>query len=351
VTALAVAVVVSVLVASLASLVAAPSSPAGAETNGSWSIFPTTVAGQQQRPYFQPTLTAGQTYSDSVTVINQTGTTATFNLYGADAYNSSAGGFALKRRTDKQTAMGLWIQLPITQITLTGRSFEVIPFSIVVPAGTPPGDHAGGIVIESTTGTTTVHGSLSVTVLQAVAVRVYGRVQGKLVRSMAVTHLSVSPQTSVSSLFGFGTPSKVTFTVANTGNVRLASVASVSLKPLIGGAAGTKVVQIPQLLPDNSVTYTLPFKSVIPFGQLTANVHLTAAGSTSTGSSSALVIPWLLLLVLALIVALIVWSRRRRRRGDAAGGRTPRGSPAAAPDEETEEPELEPEEVGSGASE
>jgi len=341
-------VVTTLVVGALAAAtfnLATPVAPAGAAAAGGWSIFPTTVQGQLPRPYFQPTLTAGQNYNDSLTVVNQNSTAATFNLYGSDAFNTAAGGFGLKKRTDHMTAMGAWIQLPITQITLAPSSFEVIPFSIDVPAGTPPGDHAGGVVIESTTGKTTVHGALSVTVLQAVAVRVYGRVQGKLVSSMAVTNLSVSPKTTVSSLFGLGTASKVTFTVANTGNVRLSSTAKVDLSPLFGGSAGTHVVHVPQLLPQNSVTYTVPFKSVIPFGQLTATVHLTAPGTSSSGSASALVIPWLLLLVIVVVVVLIVWLRRRRKqpKGAHAQGAAPKGTPGPAPDPT-------PEEVGSGAA-
>jgi hypothetical protein len=311
--------VAAALAVATASVLVGAAAPAGAETNGSWSIFPTTVSGQLVRPYFQPVLTAGQSYADSVTVTNQTQTAATFNLYAADAYNTPTGGFALKRRTDHQTAMGAWIQLPITQITLEPRSYEVIPFTIDVPAGTAPGDHAGGIVIESTTGTTTVHGSLAITALRAVGVRVYGRVQGKLSPSLAVTGLSVAAHTSVASLFGLGAPSTVTFTVANTGNVRLTSKAVVTLAPLFGGSAGTRTVTVPELLPQNAVTYKVPFGSTLTYGQLTANVSIIATGSSSSGSASTLVIPWLLLLVLVVIVVLLVAWRRRKHRLERAG--------------------------------
>jgi hypothetical protein len=158
-------------------------------------------------------------------------------------------------------------------------------------------------------------------------------VQGKLVSSMAVTNLSVSPTTTVGSLFGLGTTSTVTFTVANTGNVRLASTATVDLSPLFGGSAGSKVIHVPQLLPQNSVTYKVPFAKTIPYGQLTATVHLTAPGTASSGSASALVIPWLLLLVVVLIIAFIIWRVRRRKDRPGAhspGAATPPGSQTSA---------------------
>ena len=259
-------------------------SVAGAASNGHFSIFPTTVSGQLPRTYFQPVLAAGQTYQDSATVINQTADTATFNIYATDATDTRTGGFALARRTAPKVGMGAWVQLPVSQVTLTGKSYEQIPFSIIVPPNATPGDHAGGIVIEETKGTTTKHGSVAITVLQAVGVRIYGRVQGKLTPALTVTKLSVNPHATFGSEFGGPTASTVTFTVSNTGNVRLASKATVSVDPLFGSSAGTRTVNIPELLPDNSATFTVPFKSVIPFGFLTATVHVTGSGSTTAAT-------------------------------------------------------------------
>ncbi|MGO9029336.1 MAG: WxL protein peptidoglycan domain-containing protein [Acidimicrobiales bacterium] len=317
-------------IVTLVSTMGASVVPAGAATNGSWSIYPTTISGQLPRPYFQPILAAGQSYSDSVTVTNQTATPETFNLYAADAHNTPNGGFGLSRRTDPKVGMGAWIQLPESQITLAPSSYEVIPFTIAVPADATPGDHPGGIVIEATQGTTTTHGAVSVTVLQAVAVRVYGRVQGKLVSSMGVTNLSISPKTGFVSLLGGGAASTVTFTVANTGNVRLTSTATVTVSPVFGGSAGNHVIKVPELLPQNSETFKVPFNSTIPFGQLSASVHLSAAGTASSGAASALVIPWLLILIILLVVAALIWRHHRRKMGTQAHAHGPSSSKGRA---------------------
>jgi hypothetical protein len=302
----------AMLATSLVATLVAPTVPAQAATDGGWSIYPTTVKGQLPRPYFQPILTAGVSYTDSVTVTNQTTAQATFNLYGADAHNTPTGGFGLSRRTDHMVGMGAWIQLPILQITLAPSSFEVIPFTIAVPPGASPGDHPGGIVIEGTQGTITTHGPVSVAVLQAVAVRVYGRVQGNLVSSLAVTHLSVKPRSNLLSSFGGPASSTVTFTVANIGNVRLSSTARMDLSPLLGGSAGSKTISVPELLPQNSETFIVPYKSVVPFGRLSASVRLSAKGVATSGTANVWVIPWLLIILVLLIAGVVIWRWRRR---------------------------------------
>ncbi len=146
--------------------------PASAASNGLWSVFPTTLHGQAPRAFVRPMLTPGKGYEDSVTVANYTSAPLTFNLYSADAINTRGGGLSLKRRTDLQTDIGKWIRLPYQRLTVPAHGASIVPFIVEAPINATPGDHVGGIVAEDTQGTTTKSGSVPVTVIEAVGVRV-----------------------------------------------------------------------------------------------------------------------------------------------------------------------------------
>ena len=311
----------------MATLTAAPG-VAGAAGNQYWSIYPTSVTGQTARQYFQPILTPGATYQDSVTVANFSQASETFNLYAADAFNAAGGGaFSLKTEAAPKVGISAWVHLPVSSVTLAANSYEVVPFTIDTPAGATPGDHVGGIVLEPTSGSVAKNGSLKVTILNAVGVRIYGRVQGKLTKSLSITQLSIAAHTNLASLVGGGTTSTVTLKVTNTGNVSTASTASVSVSPLFGSST-SKTITLPQLLPQNSATFVVPFASMVPFGKLATTVKLTAPGVSTSGSAFTLVIPWLLVLVIVLIVAALLWRRHRRKvqsAASAASASTPAG--------------------------
>ena len=292
-----------------------PAQPASAASNGQWSVFPTTPRGQAPREFFHPVLMPGKSYADSVTVANYTSAPLTFHLYGADAVNARGGGLSVKRRTDTQTDMGRWIKLPSPELTVPARSASVVPFAILPPPDATPGDHVGGIVVEQTQGVTSRAGSVPITVLQAVGVRVYGRVVGPLHPRLALEGPSLSVQSSVATEFGGSVDARVSFRVSNPGNTVLAPVATIVVTSPFGTAARRTLV-IGQLLPGNSLTYGLTFPGLAPDGHLTARVTVSAPAATATATASAWVVPWGLLVVIILVVALVVvlLVRRHRRR-------------------------------------
>jgi len=292
-----------------------PAQSASAASNGQWSVFPTTPRGQAPREFFHPVLMPGKAYADSVTVANYTSGALTFHLYGADAINARGGGLSVKRRTDTQTDMGRWIKLPTPELTVPARSASIVPFTILPPPDASPGDHVGGIVAEQTQGVTSHAGSVPITVLQAVGVRVYGRVVGPLHPRLALGPTSLSVQSSVATEFGGSVDAHVGFRVSNPGNTVLSPVATIELTTPFGTAAGRTLI-LGQLLPGNSLASALTFPGVGPDGHLTARVTVSAPGATATATASAWIMPWGLLVVIALAAALVVelLLRRHRRR-------------------------------------
>jgi len=289
--------------------------PASAASNGLWSVFPTSVHGQSPRAFFHPTLMPGVRYADSLTVANYTGAPLTFHLYGADAINARGGGLSVRRRTDTQTDMGKWIKLPYPELTVAARSSTVVPFTILPPPRANPGDHVGGIVAEETQGTASHSGSVPITVLEAVGVRVYGRVVGPLHPQLAVEHATLSLKSSGATQFGGSVDAEVRFTVTNPGNTVLSPVATVQLTTPFGTAA-QRTLTIGQLLPGNSLVYALAFPGVTPYGHLTAAVTVSASDATATTTLMAWVLPWPILVmgILAAVLVVTLLVRRHRRR-------------------------------------
>ncbi len=303
-----------------AGLAVPPAAPAGAASNGTWSVYPTTLPGGTPRVVFSPQLTPGETVDDSVTVSNISASPLSFDLYAADAFNTPGGGLSLRRRIDPIEGIGAWIRLAHSSVIVPSHASVAIPFVIVVPSDATPGDHVGGIVAEETTGTPSSIGSVPINVVQAVGVRVLGRVRGPLVARVAVRSPDVAIKRSMASLFGASTDAVVTVRVENRGNVVLTPVAHLKITGTFGTAA-TRTITLGPLLPREAVTrrYTV---SVRPIGSLEAQVSVAATGTHSSAATSQWAVPWglvaIVFLILVLAVLTLVRWRRRRRQAEAA---------------------------------
>jgi hypothetical protein len=301
----------------------APASPSSAASNGMWSVFPTPLPGKAPRAFVQPELTPGKAYVDSVTVANYTAAPLTFHIYGSDAINTAGGGLSLRRRTDVQRDIGKWIELPYSLLTVPANSSKEVPFAIVTPQQATPGDHVGGIVAEQTQGTTSRAGSVPITVIQAVGVRIYGRVVGPLHPGLALREVSLSVNSSAAAQFGGSVGAHLGFTVVNSGNTVLSPRASVELSTPFGTAAQRRF-SLNQLLPGSSVPFALNFPGVNAYGHLRAEIHVTTAETTATGAATAWALPWALLaIILVLVVVLVLVIRNRRRRHRARQPKEP----------------------------
>jgi hypothetical protein len=307
--------------AALIILVGAPlfsAPPAGAASNGLWSVYPTTAPGHPSRVFVQPALVPGKTYADSVTVANYTSAPLDFNLYGSDAFNTPGGGLSLRRRTDPQVDIGKWIVLPTAMLVVPAHGQAVVPFTINPPQAATPGDHVGGIVAEQTQGTTSNQGSVPVTVIQAVAVRVYGRVKGPLKPQLSVRNTSMTLSRPTSSQFGGPVTARVRYTLTNAGNEVLSPEAKVALTTPFGTAAH-RSIEVGQLLPGNTLTYSLAFPGLAALGHLRAQVTVTAGLARTTSTVAAWALPWgLIIIAIVVLMILLFLALRHRSRRRAA---------------------------------
>lgn len=332
--ALALAAVVSAVVVPAGAAVAqdAPTPPPN-----QWALTPTgdNPAEPGTRTNFSYELAPGASATDSLTVWNYGTEPAGFQVYATDAYNTPEGAFDLVRGGVTPTDAGAWVQVAENAVIVPPKSGMTVPMTVSVPAGATPGDHAGGIVASIQTPSTDSSGR-TVLVDHRVGAPVYVRVNGPLNPALSIDELATTYRRSATS-FGGGDV-EVTYTVHNTGNVRLAAHQKVTVSGPFGLLSKVQGLDdLPELLPGTTITRTATVSGVLPLVRLTTKVTLDPFSAAPVDpppdavsrSQSIWAFPWMwfaVLGLLAVLLALVIW-RRTRRGGLGAGPAAPVGGP------------------------
>ncbi|CAB4874358.1 unannotated protein [freshwater metagenome] len=319
-------------------LIVPMSAPAQAADNGAWSAAPTQQGSFAGRQFFFEELAPGATVKDSITVKNASAAPLDLDVYSADAFNVEAGaGFALRKRGETNTDVGSWITVGKTKIVLQPGQKGNVPFTLTVPRGVTPGDHAGGVVTIEPAPTPTGDSS-QLLIQRALGVRVYVRVAGPLSPRLTVTNVDLAVKPARLPFVGQQGGATVTYTVKNSGNVRLTANRQIVLKGIFGNTLhDTGTGPIPEILPGSTVRLTENFSGMPVLDRVTANLVLSEKTNNvkSAGQASAWSISWVFLFLLLLLIlgtlGAIWWSRL----GTAASSPV---SPAAGP---TTQPETE----------
>ncbi|WSJ91318.1 DUF916 domain-containing protein [Streptomyces sp. NBC_01304] len=287
-----------------------------AADNGRWSVYPA-ASKLGGRPYFYLSADPGSTLKDKVTVTNKADRPTTFRLYGADAYNTARdGGFAVRTRGEKQRAVGAWVRLAKSKVTVAPGKSVTVPFSLAVPEGAEPGDHPGAIVAldERVSGG---EGDVAVGIRRAVGARVYLRVGGPTVAALAVEDMRMSRTQPLVPGAGDST-AVITYTLHNRGNVTLNPKATLRAEGLFGRTLlSRELSRVPsELLPRQKVRLTERWVGApqLDWGDVTLTA--TAASVRTSGSASFFALPWLAAGVLVVVLGGggWLWVVRRRRR-------------------------------------
>ena len=309
----------------------APSSTTATTTPSdiTWSIQPSTAKGPTGKPSFIYTnVTPGSRFKSWVGLTNYSTFPVTFAVYAADGVNTPSGGFDVLNQGKKSVGVGAWTTLAKTEVTVPAGTEDNIPFVITVPANATPGDHFGGIVAQVSTSAAGKNGSKFL-LNRRVGTRIYMRVAGKLHPVLSVKNVGIAYHGTINPV-GSGTAT-ISYTVANTGNVALATPQVVSVTSLFGTLATVSGHSIFALLPGQHDHFSMVVKNIPPAGPITAHVTLVpqepkgtttppiikleppAVVNASSGGTWAW--PWpQLILFLLLIVLLWLWGTRGKRR-------------------------------------
>ncbi len=302
--------------------------PPGEPGRNSWALTPTGTNPNEpgSRPNLSYEVPPGQVVDDSVTVWNSSDHQMSFRVYATDAFTTPTGGFDLLTGAQKPTDVGAWVTIDNPAFTLPPNSKTDLKLRLSVPADAAPGDHAAGVVASVTSGATDDGGN-QVTVDRRVGTRMYVRVQGPISPLLTVDAVNVAYRGTANPL---GTGSlDVSYTVRNTGNIRLSARQRISMSGLFGvGAESRAPADIPELLPGAVVSFTETFDGVRPWVRLSGDVSIEPYSATAkldpppeatTRSASTWAIPWTLVVLLALLFGGWRFLRRRRIAADEPG--------------------------------
>ncbi|MBM7773233.1 hypothetical protein JOD54_003437 [Actinokineospora baliensis] len=288
-----------------------------AAQNVTWGVRPADSTLGQNRPNFAYSVAPGAELTDALLVSNHEQRALTFAVYAADAFTTSSGQLDLKPAGETSTDAGSWVRFDAPTITVQAGQTASVPFTVSVPATATPGDHSGGVVTSLR-----VESGSGVTVDRRLGARMHLRVAGTLTPKVEVQDLKVEYDGTPNPV-GKGTTT-VTYTVANTGNTRLAATHGVRVSGLFGWfATDAAVTPLPELLPGERVTRVLSVGS-LPAGRVTADVTVTPSvpGGAQlppvVGTAGALALPWAAAVCLLLVICLLL-ALRARGKSRAAG--------------------------------
>jgi hypothetical protein len=327
-------------------------SAANAATNATFGLGPASKGKVDRRNGYSFLQAKGTVLSDEVAVINLGTAPLTLNVYAADAVNGPDGTLGLQPGAKQPVDSAAWVTFTtpsgkgyvvVPGRTVKGPSTVIVPFTVHVPKNAEVGDHLAGIVASLVTqGQTPGDRSANVKLEQRIAIRMATRIAGVLKAELQVEKLTASYQGSLSPV-GKGT-AVLTYTVRNTGNVRLGGRQSINIHGLVGPSASPQQADdIPLLLPGYTADVTVTVPGVAPFVYETADVSIAAlaavgdanpVANVATVSTHFWAVPWTLLALL-LLLGLIGgwWWRRRSSIPPEPQGRRSRSSSGSGPQE------------------
>jgi hypothetical protein len=307
--------------------------PAPATDTLTWSVKPTPSEAQPDRPNFQLDLDPGASIRDSIRVRNFGPTPIALDVYASDAHTTESGALDLLPASEKPVDLGSWIAVDTPRIEVAPGGTVDVPFTLTVPENAESGDHSAGIVT-SFRAPGQSEGQ-AVTVDRRLGNRVQVRVGGALIPRLEVRDVEVKWNGSLNPA-GSGS-ADVSWTVSNSGNVRLGAEQTIDFGGLLG-LTGKAVAadDMAELLPGSTRTFTAHVDGLWPGVRTAAEVELqpvlvregdTFDGTIPVASASAAMwtLPWtqvLVLFLLALVATLVVRRVRAIRTSEVAFSET-----------------------------
>jgi hypothetical protein len=284
-----------------------------------WAAAPANTAVGKDRAHFIYSLAPGTSVTDAIAVVNRSETTIKLRVYASDAFSTASGGIDLLPADKKPTDVGSWITVENRLITLKSQQSAVVPFTLKIPATATPGDHSGGVVTSLVTGS----GAGAVQLDRRLGSRIYLRVTGDLRPGLAVSNVQSSYHGTLNP--GASGSTTISYTVTNTGNVRLAAHQKVRIASCFGVLAySADLKDLPEVLPGDSLSRSVTVDGVWPATRMTSSVTLAPIASgdqppidvrPAVGAASLWAWPWgqfLLVVVMAGLVCGVLILRRRR---------------------------------------
>lgn len=327
------------VVALFATVIAAAAPAAAAPSLGGFSARALDDDKQPMvKPYFTVTRNAGSKFVGHLQITNASDQSARLHVYGVDGLTGTTSGTVYSNMDDPKRDVGRWITPERGIVRVAPKSSTVIDFTVDIPEQVEPGDHVGGIALESVDKPKS-DGSFAVTEIIRVAIAVQMRIRGRAGTSMALTNLGLQ------ALPGTQVPS-VTVGIKNTGRLLCKPKLAVTLAQG-DNQLGTITRDLDTILPGKEIPYPLPWGTALPAGTYNATVNLSGCGPASTKTAQLELtsdlrgtpekpgtnlekpeeggdgIPWWVLVLVAVAALVGGWLLARRGRDDEDDDGTP----------------------------
>ena len=233
---------------------------------------------ESENGYFELTLEPGQSSTVSVRIANVGQETYTLVTYAADVYTRVNGGAESRLKDEPISGATEWLDYPTETFDLAPEQELIQDFVVAVPEGTPPGEYTSSIVIQNLNpieGSSEGGVGMLQVIRQAIAVAV--TVPGPDEPGLAINEATYSLAPAYAS---------VMVTVENTGNVRLAPVATMSLTDADGEEITSATREMETFFPGTQANLEFPLVRTLDPGEYRVTVtlddpdHQASAGPT-----------------------------------------------------------------------
>ncbi len=307
----------------------APSAESQEENTLTWSVRPTPREEGDNRPNYLLDVKAGDVVKDAIRVRNFGKTELPLTIYASDAITTSTGAIDLLPAGETPRDVGAWIELERSELRIAPGEHVDVPFTMTVPSNAESGDHTGGIVTSYIAPGQDDDGQ-PVKLDRRLGSRVQVRVDGELRPGLSITDFQTSYDGTANPA-GKGDMT-VTYTVTNTGNVRMSALQTFKVAGPFGLSGKTADLNpMPELLPGNSLTMSSTLSGVWPILRNSADLEVrpvpTRPGDnfpalkSAKAASGQWTIPWTLVFLLLLGAAGTsgtILARRELQRREAA---------------------------------
>jgi len=291
-----------------------------------WGVRPvkSNDPDQADRANFSFELKPGESLDDGLVVTNHDERPIRLDLYAADAFLGDSGQLDVLPAGEESTTLGAWITMDRARVTIAPEKSKRIGFDLAIPDSVEPGDYSAAVI----TSLRTRDPDEGITVDRRLGIRMHVRVGGPITPSVSVTDIDVDYDDQVNPV-GRGAAS-VTYTVSNTGNVRVTTAHDVEISGPFGIlTAKAKPFDGVELLPGSSIDYEVSVPAVTPLVRPTAKVTVDPTVVPAPGRSpqaapatveeqSFWAVPWALLTVIAVIGLTVVAARHAREQRKSA---------------------------------
>jgi hypothetical protein len=224
----------------------------------------TLIPVQQSGSYFDLTMSPGTSRALAVELVNASQQPTAARYYAADAYTLVNGGFGARATDQPRDGATAWLDFPTTRTTLApGTTTQ--NFTVTVPATAAPGDYVTSLVIENASPITQPGAEgIAQTIRSAIAVSIH--VPGAA--HPAALLGAITYETS-------GTRDQLEVPIANTGNVRIAPQANLTLTDSANSVRWSHSIRLGSIYAGTATELQTALPTTLPAGRYTVEMTLT----------------------------------------------------------------------------